>query len=176
MPIFRRHQRACESSDGPPLYHIQVTNACVCTLLHAFSLRITTSSIKNVHRNLLFLLPPNIWGAPLHVCLVNANHKYNRRASITPLESVQVCVSVSASKQWGFFVKHRSHWRHKTFELTFDGANRVLAVFVLCVWVFVFFCFCLHLPGDFSVNDPYSRCQSVIYATYNALHWLAIEL
>jgi len=58
MPVFRRHQRACESSDGPPLYHTQVTNACMCTFLHAFSGRITTSSIKKISQE------------PLSSCLV----------------------------------------------------------------------------------------------------------
>lgn len=64
MPISVRHQRACESSDGPPLHRIQVTNACVCTFLHAFLPRITTSSIKNVHRNLVSLTRLPIFEEP----------------------------------------------------------------------------------------------------------------
>lgn len=129
MPIFRRHQRACESSDGPPLYHIQVTNACVCTLLHAFSLWITTFSIKNVHRTLL-PLPPNkclskwsmfVWSLQITDII--------RGASITQFER-SVFVSQHQESFFFFFVKCRSRWCHKTYQFTLDGANSASSICV----------------------------------------------
>lgn len=113
MPISRRHQRACESSDGPPLYRIQVTNACVCTFLRVFLLRTTASSIKNVHRNLLFLPASQYW---------------RRLRWFGHANTIRGVVCRSLSSETVDFLRKKDIT--KPFQLSVDVANSVLAAFV----------------------------------------------
>lgn len=56
MPRIQKTSKGLRVFRWSPLWNCaQVTNACVCTFLHAFSGRMTTSSIKNFLRKLSLL-------------------------------------------------------------------------------------------------------------------------
>lgn len=87
------------------------------------------------------------------------------------MRNASSCLAYDLTKLYQNLLRDQLHDHH--ISVLVSVLQSELQTFLFCVSACLF---CLFLPGDFSVNDPYRRCQSVIYTTYNALHWLAIEL